>query len=58
MPENVMEASLAVAWGARLCRPKVIATYPITPQTHIVERLADFVNDGELDSLPATTQVI
>ena len=45
-----MEASLAVAWGARLCRPKVIATYPITPQTHIVERLADFVNDGELDA--------
>jgi len=45
-----MEASMAVAKAVKLCRPKVIACYPITPQTHIVERLADFVNDGLLDA--------
>jgi pyruvate ferredoxin oxidoreductase alpha subunit len=24
--------------------------YPITPQTHIVERIADFINNGEMDA--------
>lgn len=47
---QVIETSMAVAIGTRLCRPAVIPMYPITPQTHIVERLADFINDGELDS--------
>jgi pyruvate ferredoxin oxidoreductase alpha subunit len=48
MKEMVVEASMAVAIGAKLCRPKVIPMYPITPQTHIVERLAEFINNGEL----------
>jgi pyruvate ferredoxin oxidoreductase alpha subunit len=33
----------AVAYGAKLCRPHVIAVYPITPQTIVVERLSEFV---------------
>ena len=33
----------------RIARADVIAAYPITPQTHIVERLAEFVANGELD---------
>ena len=49
--KKVIEASEAVAMGARLCRPAVIPMYPITPQTHIVERLADYISDGELDSI-------
>jgi len=39
----------AVAWGARLCRPQVISAYPITPQTITVEKLAEFVANGELE---------
>ena len=39
----------AVAWGSRLCRPQVISAYPITPQTITVEKLAEFVANGELD---------
>jgi pyruvate ferredoxin oxidoreductase alpha subunit len=31
-----------------LCRPQVIAAYPISPQTHIVESLSDRVRTGEL----------
>lgn len=50
MVKKVIEASEAVAKGAALCRPAVIPMYPITPQTHIVERLADYINDGNLDS--------
>jgi pyruvate ferredoxin oxidoreductase alpha subunit len=38
----------AVALGARLARPHVISAYPITPQTVVVERLSDFVEDGSL----------
>jgi pyruvate ferredoxin oxidoreductase alpha subunit len=40
----------AVAIGVKLANPKVIAAYPITPQTIVVERLADMVESGELDS--------
>ncbi|QTF09203.1 pyruvate ferredoxin oxidoreductase [Brenneria izadpanahii] len=40
----------AVAYGVRLCRPAVIAAYPITPQTVVVERLAEMVEEGELDA--------
>lgn len=45
-----METSQAMATGVKLCKPAVIPMYPITPQTHIVEKLADFINDGELKS--------
>jgi pyruvate ferredoxin oxidoreductase alpha subunit len=47
---QIMEGSHAIAEAARLCRPEVVSAYPITPQTHIVERLADFVADGDLDA--------
>jgi pyruvate ferredoxin oxidoreductase alpha subunit len=43
-----IEGSMAVAEGVRLCRPQVISAYPITPQTHIVEFLAQMHADGEL----------
>jgi pyruvate ferredoxin oxidoreductase alpha subunit len=38
----------AVAEGVRLSRPHVVSAYPITPQTTVVERLADMVADGRL----------
>nr|WP_242533208.1 transketolase C-terminal domain-containing protein [Niveibacterium umoris] len=31
-----------------MCRPEVISAYPISPQTHIVEALSEFVRTGEL----------
>lgn len=49
MVKKVIEASHAVAIAAKLCRPGVIGVYPITPQTHIPEKIADFVYDGEMD---------
>jgi len=45
-----MEASIAVAETVALCDVDVIAAYPITPQTHIVEHLSEIVADGELDA--------
>jgi len=38
----------AVAFGVRLCRPEVIAAYPITPQTTVVERLSEFIAAGDM----------
>ncbi len=46
--KQFLEGSIAVAEAVRLCRPGVISAYPITPQTHIVEKLADFVANGQL----------
>jgi pyruvate ferredoxin oxidoreductase alpha subunit len=43
-----IEGSQAVARAVALCRPEVIAAYPISPQTHIVEGLSDLVRTGGL----------
>ena len=45
-----VEVSIAVADAAKMCNPDVVAAYPITPQTHIVEHLAELVANGELDA--------
>ena len=45
---KVLEGSVAIAKAVKKCRPKVIPLYPITPQTHIVEKLALMVNDGKM----------
>jgi len=47
---KVVEGSEAVAFAVKACRPQVISAYPISPQTHIVERLAQMRADGELDA--------
>ncbi len=48
--KRFLEGSHAIAEAVKLCRPKVISAYPITPQTHIVERLSEMVANGELDA--------
>lgn len=45
---RLLEGSMAVAESIKLCRPHVVAAYPITPQTHIVENLSQMVADGDL----------
>lgn len=47
---NFLEGSRAVAEVVKLCKPGVISAYPITPQTHIVEELAQIVADGHLNA--------
>ncbi|TSA25061.1 pyruvate ferredoxin oxidoreductase [bacterium] len=48
--KKTMIGNYAASWGAQLARVQVIAAYPITPQTLIVEKLSDIVADGELDA--------
>ncbi len=45
-----MEVSLAIAEAAKMADVDVVAAYPITPQTHIVERIAELVASGDLDA--------
>jgi len=45
-----MEVSIAAAEAVGLCDVDVVAAYPITPQTHIVEHLSEMVADGHLDA--------
>jgi pyruvate ferredoxin oxidoreductase alpha subunit len=45
---QALEGSQAIAQAVALCRPGVVAAYPITPQTHIVENLAKLIADGKL----------
>jgi pyruvate ferredoxin oxidoreductase alpha subunit len=44
--KKFLEGSQAIAETIKLCRPDVIAIYPITPQTHIVENLAEIKAQG------------
>ncbi len=48
--KKVITGDHAVAIGAKLCRVDVVPAFPITPQTLIIEHIADFVNNGELDT--------
>jgi hypothetical protein len=43
-----MVGNKAVAYGAKLARVQVISAYPITPQTTIVQYLAEFIANGEM----------
>lgn len=45
-----IEGSEAIAETVALCSPQVVAAYPITPQTHIVEGLAKLKANGKLKS--------
>ena len=47
---KLMTGNEAVATAVKLAKPKVIAAYPITPQTKIVETLSGMVARGEIDA--------
>lgn len=50
MEKKFLSGDEAFAEGIRLARPQVISAYPITPQTIVVERLSEMVEDGSLQS--------
>ena len=46
----VCDGNEAAAWGVSLANVDMVAVYPITPQSSLVEYLAKFVADGRLDA--------
>lgn len=47
---KVVRGFYSVAHAVKLCRPNVVCAYPITPQTEIVENLAEMYANGELEN--------
>ena len=50
MVKKVISSAEAISEAVKLVKPNVIPVYPITPQTKISEKLAEYVANGELDS--------
>ncbi|MDI6642709.1 MAG: hypothetical protein QMD95_01450, partial [Candidatus Hodarchaeaceae archaeon] len=48
--KQILDGNEATAIAAKLARVKVVSAYPITPQTAVVEKLAEFIANGELDA--------
>ena len=47
---KILTGNHAASYAVKLCRPDVIAAYPITPQTQLVEELNRLRADGEIDA--------
>jgi len=47
---KLLTGNVAAASGARLARVDYIPAYPITPQTEIIETVADWVREGKMDA--------
>jgi pyruvate ferredoxin oxidoreductase alpha subunit len=45
-----LSGDAAVAYAVKQCDVDVVAAYPITPQTIIVEKFSEYVADGEVDT--------
>ncbi len=50
MTLKVLTGNYTVALAAKMARVQVIAAYPITPQTSIIEKLSEYVEKGELEA--------
>ncbi|MDT8378815.1 MAG: pyruvate synthase subunit PorA [Desulfotignum sp.] len=46
---KVITGNAAAAIAAKLARPDVVAAYPITPQTEVIEQISSFHASGEMD---------
>jgi 2-oxoisovalerate ferredoxin oxidoreductase alpha subunit len=50
MAQMIVDTANHIAgYAAKAARVKVVAAYPITPQTTVVEKIADFVEGGKMD---------
>jgi pyruvate ferredoxin oxidoreductase alpha subunit len=47
---EALQGNEAIATAMRQINPDVVAAYPITPQTSTVQKFADFVSDGLVDT--------
>jgi 2-oxoisovalerate ferredoxin oxidoreductase alpha subunit len=51
MPQKIVaNGNYAAAYAVKLAKVKVVAAYPITPQTAVVEKIAEFIANGEMNA--------
>ncbi len=48
---KVVSGNYAAAYAVKHARVEVVAAYPITPQTSIIEKIAEFLANGEVENL-------
>lgn len=48
--QKVLTGNQSAAWGVMCAQAQVVSAYPITPQTTMIEELADLVAKGMLDA--------
>src|SRR5210317_1788668 len=48
MTRKLLTGNSAAAWGARLAGVDYVPAFPITPQTEIIETLANWIDSGEM----------
>ncbi len=48
--QRLLTGNHAAAYAVRDSQVKVVAAYPITPQSPVTERISEFVADGEMDA--------
>jgi len=48
---KVVSGNYAAAYAVKHARVDVVAAYPITPQTSIIEKIAEFIANGEVENL-------
>ena len=56
MTRKLLTGNGAAAWGARLAGAEYIPAFPITPQTEIIEDLAQWIDRGEMDARMITLE--
>jgi pyruvate ferredoxin oxidoreductase alpha subunit len=56
MKRILLTGNGAAAWGARLARIDYTPAFPITPQTEIIESLAEWIDRGEMDGRLVTLE--
>ena len=56
MTRILLTGNAAAAWGARLAAVDYIPAFPITPQTKIIESLANWIDNGEMDARLVTLE--
>ncbi len=49
--KKVISGNYAAAYAAKDARVEVVAAYPITPQTSIIEKISEFIANGEVENL-------
>ncbi|PLJ77732.1 transketolase C-terminal domain-containing protein [Infirmifilum sp. SLHALR2] len=50
MSRLLLTGNYAAAYAVRDAEPDVVSAYPITPQTPIIEKIAEFIESGELSA--------
>ena len=50
MVREMLTGNASAAWGARLADVDYVPSFPITPQTEIIEKISSWIRNGEMNA--------